>query len=190
MRYLSVAQIRELDRRAIEELSIPQEQLMENAGRGVAEFITKEYSLKNFSKVAVVCGKGNNGGDGLVVARLLQDKGYTIKTVKLPEENSLPQADLYVDAIFGTGLKDKLDEPYLHIIEAMNISEKPIVAVDIPSGINGDYGPISSIYVKPVVTITFVAAKLYMKNHPEYFGRIEVVDIGIPEPTPKSPPLN
>jgi NAD(P)H-hydrate epimerase len=182
MKYMSVAEIRELDRWAIEELGIPQKQLMENAGRGVAKFVIREYPREKFRTVTIVCGKGNNGGDGLVVARLLRDKGYIIKTVKLPEENSLPPADLYVDAIFGTGLKDELAEPYIHIIEELNNSGKPIIAVDIPSGINGDHGPISSTYVKPVATITFVAAKLYMKTHPEYFGRIEVVDIGIPEP--------
>lgn len=181
MKYMSVAEIRELDRWAIEELGIPQKQLMENAGRGVADFIIREYPNDKFANIVVVCGKGNNGGDGLVVARLLQEKGYTVKIVKLPEENTLPQADLYVDAIFGTGLKNKLNEPYSHIIETMNNSDKPIIAVDIPSGINGDSGPISSIYIKPAATITFVAAKLFMKEHPEYFGRIEIVDIGIPE---------
>lgn len=180
MEYYPIEKLRDADKYAIEHLGIPQKQLMENAGRGVAEYIIRNYSKDRFLKVIIVCGKGNNGGDGLVVERLLKDKSYIAASILLPSTEKLPPADLYVDAIFGTGLKGPVTGVYKNIIEAMNNSRKPIIAVDIPSGINGDNGPTGEAYIKPAATITFVAKKLFMQKKPELFGEIVVVDIGIP----------
>lgn len=188
MEYLSVEKIRQLDDWAINKLGIPQQQLMENAGRAVAEYIIENYPQKNYPQVNVVCGKGNNGGDGLVIAEILSKSKYLVQIIKLPQDTDLPPADLMVDAILGTGLKGPVKDIYKEAIIKMNKSGCPIISVDIPSGINGDTGPTSEIYIKPAATVTFVAKKLYMQINPDFFGIIKVVDIGIPLTHPKPLP--
>ena len=187
MRPISVAQAQKFDRLAREKYGIPSLILMENAGRGVAEETLK--MLRGRKKVAIVCGAGNNGGDGLVAARHLLNAGITVKvylignTLKLkpdPETNlnilirmkqkiakvksvkdlkGIMRADLIIDAIFGIGLSSAVREPYAGVIEFLNQSRIPILSVDVPSGLNADTGKVLGVAVKAKRTVTFVASK-------------------------------
>ena len=209
MRYLSVAEAKAFDRTAQEELGIPSLILMENAGRSVAEEAIKMLGGKK--RVAVVCGVGNNGGDGLVAARQLLNAGKRVevylvgKVSKLksdPKTNlgilrkmkqrislarsvkelrDIKKADLIIDAIFGIGLKAEVRKPLLDIIRFLNQSQKPILSVDVPSGLEADTGRVLGMAVKARKTVTFVASKkgFFRGDGPEYCGRIVVRDIGI-----------
>ncbi|MCS6911533.1 MAG: NAD(P)H-hydrate epimerase, partial [Anaerolineales bacterium] len=160
---LSRAQVRELDRRAIEEFGVPGVVLMENAGRGAAELLVR---LGARGPVVIACGKGNNGGDGLVIARHLDNRGVGVQVLLLadPAELSgdaatnfrivqrsglavrvwpgagelaaaLAGADWVVDALFGTGLRGPVPAPWAEAIAAINAAGRPVLAVDIPSGL-------------------------------------------------------
>ncbi|KJP88455.1 YjeF family domain-containing protein [Plasmodium fragile] len=141
------------------------EQLMELAGLSIAQIICKEYTLNKFKKILIFCGPGNNGGDGLVAARHLKQFGYDI-TVAYPKENKkvlfqrllnllqhyhvpvlksstgadVKMYDLVVDAIFGFSFRGEPRSPFDQIIHIINQSNKPVVSVDVPSGINIDGG--------------------------------------------------
>lgn len=212
MRVVTSKEMQELDRRAIEELGIPSLTLMENAGRGVAE-IVMEIAPAN-SSILILCGKGNNGGDGLVAARYLAERGFgvtvllfcepselkndpTVNFKKLSElkvlakilgsdtdyDTLLQNASLVIDALFGVGLKRKIEEPYASAIAVVNRSGKKVVAIDVPSGLDADTGEVLGIAVKASVTATLALAKkgLYAGKGPEYSGAIRIVDIGIPK---------
>jgi len=184
-----------------EYLGIPTSTLMENAGRGVAEFIKKQYPSKD--KILFLCGTGNNGGDGFVAARYLLDKfkvtvfllgdTHSIKSsiarrnyykldgkrISLYKKDSLDKIDdlirendLIVDALLGVGVKGSLREPYDSLLSKINKSGKPIVSIDIPTG----FGTQTS--VKPDYTVTFHDVKEGMNT--KNSGIIEIVDIGIP----------
>ena len=164
---LSREEMYSLDKYTIEKIGIPGKELMENAGKGCSEFIHQEL-LKPQSKVAILCGSGNNGGDGFVIARYLKNWKYSIKIFLLgtpdkmsPEtfenyqscrsleikiiqidnaEIELSEFDLIVDAIFGVGLKGVVKGWRADLIEKINGSKKPIVAVDIASGVDANTG--------------------------------------------------
>lgn len=209
---VSGAEMKEIDRRAIEEFKIPSLTLMENAGRGVAEVVAATLVSKP-SIVVIFCGKGNNGGDGLVSARYLaQEHGVRIfllcspselksdalaNLMRLPKSVSVTviaknesvdfgkvqKAHLLVDALFGIGLKSDLEEPYRSAVDTINQSGKPVVSIDIPSGLDADTGEVRGVAVKATVTATLGLAKkgLYQKEGPRYSGEIRIVDIGIPK---------
>ncbi|MFC1483218.1 NAD(P)H-hydrate epimerase [Candidatus Margulisiibacteriota bacterium] len=203
--YYSISDIREMDRHAIEDLGISGEQLMENAGGAVADYIIKNYPEENFHNVLILCGKGNNGGDGFVVARKLADVGYSLVVVLVGDKKEVKGdallnmnrwleigeiksyskglvdgSNIIVDALFGTGFKGDVCEPYLSVIGDVNtLQNVPIVSVDIPSGMNGDIFPEHDDYVRSDVTLTFVAKKLVMRDE-RFSGEIIVVDIGVP----------
>lgn len=211
---LTVSRIRESERWAIEKIGIPSLALMENAGRGVAQEIYKKLKNRNKSSVVIVCGTGNNGGDGFVSARYLFNWGFKprvflignsmqLKTDALVNYRaarnlgvcvkpiygldpafmkSIQSADLIVDAIFGVGLNRPIQEPYHGIIHAINTQGSYVVAVDIPSGLNGTTGGIYGICVKAGLTVTFGCLKkgFFKKQGAFYTGRQVVVDIGIP----------
>lgn len=213
MRVVTAHTMQEIDRRAIDEYGIPGLQLMESAGLGCAEAIIAQYGLKG--RAVVVAGKGNNGGDGYVIARLLIQKGWEIKVYVMagrdqisgdaatnlerlprdiihfcPQEGQLPalqmepvfQADVIVDALLGTGLRSDISGVYLEAIELINSSGRPIVAVDIPSGIHGTTGRVLGDAVRADCTVTFAFAKLGHVLYPgaEYTGKLIIADIGIP----------
>lgn len=164
MKIVSAEEMRSIDRATSERYGVPSLTLMENAGRAVAEHALTQYGLAQ--RIAVLCGKGNNGGDGLVAARHLQEKGKTIHVIllsdaadlrgdaaamyeKLPigasvvrtsEElkSAIGSADLYVDAILGTGFKPPVKGLYAEAIELLNQTAAPVIAVDIPSGADAD----------------------------------------------------
>ncbi len=213
---LTVSEIQELDRWAIEKISIPSLALMENAGRGVAQEIYKKLKARKKPSVVIVCGTGNNGGDGFVAARYLfnwglkpriflagsvtdlktdalvnyrvaKNLGISVKPVYVLDpafKKSIQSADLIVDAIFGVGLNRPIQEPYYGIIHAINFRSSYVVAVDVPSGLNGTTGEIYCICIKAHLTVTFSALKrgFFKKQGAFYSGRHVVVDIGIPSP--------
>lgn len=172
--------------------------LMENAGRAVADAIVARFKP---CAVTVLCGPGNNGGDGFVAARLLAEEGFTVRVasdgghkgdadvmsarwggaIEALTPDALRGARLVVDALFGAGLSRPLEGAYAQVVEALN--DLPVVAVDVPSGVPGDSGrPMSAVCVQAVLTVTFFRKK---PGHLLYPGRalcgeIVVADIGIP----------
>lgn len=215
MKIVTAHTMQELDRRAIEEYGIPGRELMELAGKGCAEHIMAAYGTRASKKVVILAGKGNNGGDGYVIARYLQEKGWQVlvivlaereaihgdaltNLVRLPDEvisfcpdegeltekhtDDLLNADLLVDALLGTGLRNDLQGVYLEAVELINTSPAKVVAVDIPSGVHGTTGRILGTAVRANLTVTFGAAKLGHVLYPaaDTVGRLVIVDIGIP----------
>ncbi len=208
-------QMRELDRRTIEEANIPGTTLMERAGTGVVTHLLQHYGSLKGKKVVVYCGKGNNGGDGLVVARLLQDKGTHLNVILcapykelskdakamyqrltkktkpsqilvLPSQKKLEswtqEAHIVIDGLLGTGISSSVRAPYTTAIQTMNASRAYTVAIDIPSGLDGQTGARLSSAVEADLTVTFGCPKigLYVGDAIDLVGQIEVVDIGIP----------
>lgn len=208
--------MRRLDKRAIEECGIPGIVLMENAGRGVIDVIESYYPEIVNKKVAVFSGKGNNGGDGFVIARHLFNRGVQVKVylltsrenlsgdarinfeiaehlgidiLKIIDNNSISlikdeiiDFHLIIDAIFGTGLNSEIRGVFRDVIEILNQTNLPMVAVDIPSGLNADTGKVLGDCIKADLTITFAYPKvgLLIPEGTEYVGELEIIDISIP----------
>lgn len=214
-RPVTVRQIQNLDRIAIERYGIPSLALMESAGRAVAEEVKKFLRRKKRPRVCIICGVGNNAGDGFVAARHLLNAGIgtkvflvgkarqlkhgaavnyrILKRMKCPiidcrgakfcaPAGSIAQANVVVDAIFGVGLNREIVEPFRSVIETINRAAKYVIAVDIPSGLDGTTGAIYGVCVKADRTMTFSFPKKgFLKCHgPRQTGKVVVVDIGIP----------
>jgi len=175
--------------------------LMERAGRAVASAILDRWPV---GRAAVLCGPGNNGGDGYVVARLLADAGWQVRLGSLAAAlkgdaainanrwNRTPEpftpelisgSDVIVDALFGAGLSRALDGAALDMVAAMNASGIPIAAVDMPSGIDGDSGQVLGAAPKAQLTVTFFRKKPGHLLFPgrRYCGELLLADIGIPD---------
>lgn len=198
MKVCKVSEVRELDRKAIEEYGVTEEILMENAGVAVYSVISKEFGVKG-KRFVVFCGPGNNGGDGFVVARLLHSNGATVnvfilggkekykgaakenleRVEKLPIEirelkraeeaiDTVSVSDAIVDGIFGVGLSRNVEGVYREIIQTINESGKKVFAIDIPSGINGDTGQEMGVSVKASFTVTFGLPKIGNLVYPGY----------------------
>ena len=200
-----------------EEIGISKLVLMENAGLQLANIIQKQYSKNKSKNILIVCGSGNNGGDGLVCARhliqfadeiticLLNINGKLktnevkknwnlirgIKKIKKMEifqnknftkefENEINKSDIIIDALFGTGLHGKLNNQVAFVMNQINKSEKSIVAVDIPSGLNPLDGSIANDVIIAELTVTFHNSKTGLLQREEITGKIIIVDIGIP----------
>jgi hydroxyethylthiazole kinase-like uncharacterized protein yjeF len=147
------------------------EQLMERAGRALAEeILTRFPEARTF---AAVCGKGANGGDGRIAAELLRSNGW--------EERSVGEADVVVDALFGTGFHGAPREDAAQQIRAMNEAPAPVVAVDIPSGVDASTGEVPGDAVSAELTVTFHGRKVGQEVAPGRFHRGDVVvaDIGL-----------
>lgn len=212
MKIITSEEMRQLDKAAQTRFSIPSLILMENAGIQSVRYIEESYGSLKDKNIAVVCGKGNNGGDGLVIARHLSNKGAyvsvyllsdakdvskdsktnleIIKNMKMPVytgasniQAGLKKADIIIDAIFGTGLKKDISGIYAKTIDLINRSKKPVVAVDIPSGIDSDNGQIKGCAVKADLTVTFCLPKIGHFAYPgaEYSGSLKIADISIPK---------
>jgi len=172
--------MREADRRTIAG-GTPGEALMENAGRRVAEVIEHEFAPLSRQRVAVFCGKGNNGGDGRVVARLLRDRVAAIQIISTEHVEPLQfEPTVIVDALLGTGLKGPASGTALELIRVIRSKRPPakVVAVDIPSGLGG-----GGEFVTADITVTFAAPKVehfLVEGAAEAVGRLIVADIGIP----------
>lgn len=185
-------------------------QLMENAGKAVADEIASRF--KPGSQVIFFSGTGRNGGDGMVAARHLAAKGFKVKSILVGREadisdeivvrnwkairemdwtidinvlgdSSLIQpfsANVLVDALLGTGAKGNLRQPVLRAVRALNDSEGFCVAVDVPSGVDSDTGEILGEAVRADLTVTFHRMKSGLEKARDYSGEIKVVEIGIP----------
>jgi NAD(P)H-hydrate epimerase len=204
--------MRAADRWAIEEQGVPSLDLMETAGQAVARATA---SLAPQGRIRVVCGKGNNGGDGLVAARHLAETGFEVEALLLSEpaelsadaeenlrrfdavrqvdparlDGELAGSGAVIDAIFGTGFEGAPRSPYDAAIEAINGCGAPVVACDIASGVNAANGEIEGAAVRAEVTVTFHAAKVGHRIAPgkANTGELVVAPIGIPDGAPAQP---
>lgn len=209
MKIATTSQMKAIDEKAINELGIPSLNLMENAAGQVTEAVLEKLADDPNPKVLVICGTGNNGGDGLACARQLMAKGIRVSTILVgsPEKQTpdskinaeklhncggeileytgqkLPKCSLIVDALFGFGLNREVGGCYREIIEKINAAYLPVIACDIPSGLNGDTGVPLGIAVRAEQTICFTCVKpgLLMDLAAPYVGTLHIVDIGIPE---------
>ncbi len=212
MRIASVEQMRRMDRRAMDEFGIRDELLMENAALAAFHVFAERFGVRD-RRVAVLCGAGNNGGDGLVMARkilsnggrpevlLLGDPGkysgaaalnwdiigrLAVPVVRIAQADEvaprLKACDVIVDAVFGTGLAREVTGRYRAVIEAVNESGKPVFAVDIPSGINGDTGQVMGVAVRADATVTFGLPKIGNLLYPGFAhcGDLYVTHISFP----------
>lgn len=198
---LTCGEMKELDSRTIEKIGVPSAVLMERAALSVFKEITSRFSC---TTVLCVCGSGNNGGDGVAVARLLYNAGFdaeiymagdpahyteeTARQVKIAENYGVPFTDHFtegheviVDALFGVGLSREVTGKYAELIEKMNVQPSFRAAVDIPSGINGDTGQVMGAAVKCDLTVTFAYRKAGHLLYPgrTYCGETVCADIGI-----------
>jgi hydroxyethylthiazole kinase-like uncharacterized protein yjeF len=202
--------MRAVDRWAIEEMGAPSLELMEAAGRAVAE-VVGELALDG--PVRVVCGKGNNAGDGLVAARYLAEAGFEVEALLLwpAEELSgdaaanlerfpvehvegdltprLADSGAIVDAIFGTGFSGAPREPALGAIAAIDACGAPVIACDVASGVDASSGEVAGAAVEADFTVGFHAAKLGHRVAPGkwHTGELRVAPIGIPDGAPGDP---
>jgi NAD(P)H-hydrate epimerase len=151
------------------------EELMERAGSAVAEHVLRQFS----GRVTVVCGGGKNGGDGHVCARKLRESGRDVHVVD--RVGDLGEPDVIVDALLGIGLNEAPREDAARMIGLMNASGRPIVAVDVPSGVNASTGEIAGAAVKADASVTFGAAKVGHAVSPGRFhaGSVQVAPIGL-----------
>jgi NAD(P)H-hydrate epimerase len=217
---LTREQVRSIDACAIETLGVPGVVLMENAGRNCADRIETFLVGEGSRRVAIVAGKGNNGGDGHVIARHLRNRGAGVEVFLLADDSEItgdaatnlaiirnlgvtvhsPQQcsadalgeaigqggfDLIVDAIGGTGISGALRGSLAEAVEQVNgVASResiPVVAVDIPTGLDCDTGQADGPAIRAALTVTFVARKVGFDQpgSREYTGEVVVVDIGI-----------
>ena len=216
MKVATAEQMQELDRKTIETYRIPGVVLMENAGRGTTEAISSFFPDLQRRKVVIFAGKGNNGGDGFVIARYLLNRNVAVKVYLLADPNvlrgdaeinfqafkrmkgevipvpssmefqkvkkDLERFDLIIDGIFGTGLDAEVRGYYREVINHLNSLQKPIVAVDIPSGLDANTGKPLGTAVRATLTVTFGLPKTGHLVSPgvDYVGQLKVIDISIP----------
>lgn len=210
----TTAQMQALDRAAIEQRGIPSLTLMENAAAALAKVVLSCTGTA-CARVAVFCGPGNNGGDGLAVARLLAKAGCRVRCLLLgdparlthdsaimarrleevglsplpydpydPEtQRCLQDCDVVVDALFGVGLRRPLQGAYLAAVRQINAVSCPVVACDLPSGIDGDTGQRLGDAVQADCTVTFTCGKpgLYRGAGAACAGTVHIAPIGIPD---------
>jgi len=216
MKVATAEQMQELDRKTIETYRIPGIVLMENAGRGAAEAISNAFPDILKKKVAIVAGKGNNGGDGFVIGRYFLNRGISVKAFLLADpkalrgdaetafqiflrmkgevfavpsskdyqkvKKDLERFDLLIDSIFGTGLDAEVRGYYREVIDHLNTLQKPIVAVDIPSGLDADTGKPLGTAIRASLTVTFGLPKVGHLISPgiDYVGEVKIIDISTP----------
>jgi NAD(P)H-hydrate epimerase len=153
----------------------PMEELMERAGRAVADVVLERFP----GRVTVVCGGGNNGGDGRVCARVLRESGREVTVVEAFGDFADPA--VIVDALLGIGLHDAPREDVARVIERINSAGVPVVSVDVPSGVNASTGEVPGAAVSAAETVTFGEAKLGLAVAPGRFqaGSVHVAPIGL-----------
>ncbi len=216
MQVATASEMRNIDQRTIELYRVPGIVLMENAGLQLLRFMQTRMPVLNRCHVTIVTGRGNNGGDGFVLARHLWHLGIKTRVLLLAAGgrlhgdarrayemahaygvpmvgcttsqalrrtiSTLRDTDVVVDALLGTGLNKPPIGLYAEAIEMLNTLQKPIVAVDIPSGLSADDGHIPGAYVQATYTVTFALPKRGLLLYPAAaaVGELHVVDIGIP----------
>lgn len=216
MRVLNTAQMREADRRTIDDIGIPAAVLMENAGRQAVATMESAFADLSASRVAILCGRGNNGGDGLVMARALRERHIDVGVylfgaangMKGPAAANLAAArqigldiveivdaqawelhstdvvgsDIIVDALFGTGFRGPIEGICETVVADVNSAGKPVVAIDVPSGLSSDTHKVDGPVIRATLTITLGAPKIPLVLPPaEHFaGNLVIAEIGIP----------
>ncbi|MDE0037513.1 MAG: NAD(P)H-hydrate dehydratase [Gammaproteobacteria bacterium] len=204
----TASEVRAFDRRAIDEFSIPGIRLMHRAGRRAFDEVRRRWP--NARALAVICGSGNNAGDGYVVAGCAKDAGFDVQLLPVGDPGKLAgeamqayrfaQArlgafeqqldgwdvggDVVVDALLGTGAKGAVRLPYQAAIDRINGAGKPILSLDLPSGVNAETGGLLTAHpVRADVTVTFVAAKLGLVTGDavDFVGELVVDDLDLPE---------
>ncbi|MEP6960278.1 MAG: NAD(P)H-hydrate epimerase, partial [Nitrospirota bacterium] len=193
MKIVTGTQMQAVDRRTITEAHIPSTVLMERAGEGIVRNLEEYCGSARGKTITILCGKGNNGGDGLVAARLLRRRRARVHVVLFAPIADLSRdatamyrrfvhiagrsavsrfrsgdqiralvasSDILLDALLGTGLSSEVSGPYREAIELINGAGKPVIAVDIPSGIHADTGTILGRAIRATLTITFGLPKL------------------------------
>jgi len=203
----SVASVREIDRTAIEDHGIPGYTLMTRAG--AASLREAKDRFPDAKRWQIVCGAGNNGGDGYVVARLAANEGIVVSVLTMVDPQSLKgdaataygdfaaeggvvmpwageldvEADLLVDAILGSGLERAVGGEYANAVKAINEHVAPVLALDIPTGIHGDSGSRLGCAVDADLTVTFVGLKagLFLDGAPDSCGELSFDGLGIPD---------
>lgn len=211
---MTCSEVRSLEQHAIESLGVSSLLLMENAGHDIAGHLV---GLGVNGRVLILCGKGNNGGDGLVVGRQLHQAGIPVRVLLFakPEHLShdaainhqmakacqvdirdcsgdsldkatikaeLESAEWIVDALFGSGTQGALRSPFSELVEWVNASQKRVLAVDIPSGLNGDTGEPMGNTIWAECTVTMIAVKKGFLNSSakEWFGKLLFSYAGFP----------
>ena len=198
------AQVRELDRIAIQDLGMPGFELMNRAGAAVFQCIVQQWP--DARSIAVFCGAGNNAGDGYIIANLALAAGLTVNVYSLADPEKLSgdaltayqnykgstgpfqadepiATDVIVDALLGTGLDRPVTGLYALAIQLINQSPAPVVAVDSPSGLNADTGNVMGCAVKADCTVTFIALKqgLFTGQAADYCGEIFYAGLAVPD---------
>ena len=216
MRVLNTRQMREADRRTIEDVGLASLVLMENAGRQVVAVMESSFEAFETLRIAVLCGRGNNGGDGFVIARVLLERGIETAVYLLGQTadvkgdartnltvlrnvggdvveiadagawelhgSDVLGSDLVVDALFGTGIHGPLAGLAETIVVDLNASDRPVVAVDLPSGLSADTAEVPGPAIDATMTVTLAAPKLPLVLPPAeaLAGKLVIADIGIP----------
>lgn len=216
MKLVNSREMNEIDQQAIHEYGIPGLILMENAGIRTVEVIEEILQATSGKNVVVLVGRGNNGGDGLVIARHLMNAGATVFVFALAKPDLLPpdsrtnyeifknmggqfcelhsegdldslmiclfNSDLIVDALYGNGFKGSLNEYEARLVGMVNWCRKPVVAVDIPSGVDADSGMVHGTAIKASHTVCFALPKIGLVLEPgkDYVGTLSIADISIP----------
>lgn len=202
----TVEQVRALDRRAIDEFGVPGIELMRRAAWAGWSSLRRHWPEAR--RVAVYCGPGNNGGDGFLLALLAREAGLQVEVMALADAahgdaalarqawmqaggrvrrwaqgQSLPLADVHVDALYGTGLRRAPQPAVAALINAINADPAPVLALDVPSGLDADTGVCPGDAVRADVTVSFIAAKrgLHTGHAADHVGRLQLDALGLPD---------
>jgi NAD(P)H-hydrate epimerase len=208
----SVSSVRNIDKAAINDGGISGYQLMTRAGQAAVDAARDAYP--DAKRWQVVCGPGNNGGDGYVVARLAAEGGIVVSVICISSPENLSgdastaymdfaamgggtaefdgsldgEATLLFDGLLGSGLERAVEGPFAAAVDAMNAHPAPVIALDIPSGVHGDIGEVLGTAVKTDLTVTFVGLKsgLFLDSGPDLTGKLVFADLDIPDQCRKS----
>jgi hydroxyethylthiazole kinase-like uncharacterized protein yjeF len=217
IKIVSNREMKDLDGYTIKEIGIPGMVLMENAGRSVYEVAAAYYQqIKEKDSIDIFCGKGNNGGDGYVIARYFLNSGYPVEIISITDPESLSgdalsnyrisrkfeipihhitnikdlkrrkRPSLIIDALLGTGIRGPASGFTAEVIEFINASGTAVVAVDIPSGLSGDYMSVAGAAVRADITVTMALPKRAHLFEParSLVGKLVIAGIGIPAEVP------
>jgi hydroxyethylthiazole kinase-like uncharacterized protein yjeF len=207
----SAAQVRALDAHATGQLGIPAYTLMKRAGEGALRYLRTQWPMAY--RIVVVCGAGNNGGDGYVLARFAQAAGLTVTVLSAAEPHELKGAarqayedfiasgvavypfatarlaagEVIVDALLGTGLTGSVRPALVPIIRAINAAGRPVFALDVPSGLDADAGTVAGDAIRAEATVTFVGLKtgLFVGDGPEFAGTVFFDDLELADSVPR-----
>lgn len=202
----AAAQVQEMDRISMQQFSIPGDVLMQRAGSAAFDLLRERWP--EAKKLLVLVGTGNNGGDGFVVARLALQAGISVKVMQVGDRERLRgdaqtnalryaalsgewidfvgvlprDADVVVDAVFGTGLQRKVEGQWAQALEAINALPTPVLAIDIPSGLQADTGNVLGIAVRADASISFIGLKqgMFTGEAPAYCGDIYFDALDVP----------